>query len=224
MSTNLKRMKSESNYERPEALEAGTYPGRTVWMIGLGLQEQPDYQGQAKAPKQEAHIKYELSDEFLLDEEGEEDITKPRFVQETITLNPLNSDLAKSTQRYGVLDPDMEADGDFLSLVGKPCMINLTHTEDKKKKGIFYNNVKNVGSMRAKDAAKLPELVNEAKTFDFYDPDIVVFKSLPEWLQDICKKSLDFPGSELENLLESGAIEDDEPVKEQTSNEEETDW
>lgn len=56
--------------------------------------------------------------------------------------------------------------------------------------------------MRSKDAAKLPALVNEPKVFDFYEPDVKVFLSLPGFLQKIIKESLDFSGSKLESLLE----------------------
>lgn len=204
MSLNLKKIKVESKFERPAALEAGTYPGALVQIVGLGLQEQRPYKGESKPPKQMLRVTYELADEFMLDEEGNEDLTKPRWVSEDFSINSLDSDLATSTKRYNAIDPVMEADGDFTKLLGKPCLIVLSSEPSKKDPSIVYNNVKGVNAMRVKDAEKAPGLVNPSKVFDFYEPDYEVFQALPEWLQGIIKDGLDYSGSDLEALVDGG--------------------
>ena len=204
MSLNVKTMKTESNYVRPPALGAGTYPAFPVQILGLGLQEQRPFKGEAKPPKQEVMITYELADEFLMDEEGEEDLTKPRWVGEDFPMNPLDSDLAKSTHRYNAIDPDMKYGGDFSKLVGVPCLLVLSAEPSKKDPDVIYNNVKGVNTMRAKDAAKMTGLVNPSKVFDFDTPDMEVFNSIPEWIQNKMKASLDYGGSDLEALVNGG--------------------
>lgn len=204
MSLNVKTIKTESNFVRPPALGAGTYPAAPVQVLGLGLQEQRPFKGEAKPPKQEVMITYEMSDEFLMDEEGEEDLTKPRWVNETFPLNSLDVDLATSTKRYNAIDPDMKFGGDFSQLVGVPCLIVLSASPSKKDPDVIYNNVTSVNTMRAKDAAKMDGLVNPSKVFDFYEPDMEVFNSIPEWIQNKMKDSLDYGGSDLEALVNGG--------------------
>ena len=55
--------------------------------------------------------------------------------------------------------------------------------------------------MRARDIEKCPELKNPAKVFDLDNPDMVVFGSLPQWLQDKIKGNLNFNGSKLQAAL-----------------------
>ena len=202
MSLNVKNMKSESNFVRPPSLDAGTYPGAAVQVIGIGLQEQRPYKGETKAPKQMVMVTYELADEFMPDEDGGEDLTRPRWVNEDFPLNPLDVDLATSTKRYNAIDPTMSKGGDFSALVGVPCLIVISKDMSKKDADVFYNNVKGVNTMRQKDADKAPSLVNPSKVFDFYEPDMEVFLSMPDWIQDKIKGGLDYGGSKLEALVE----------------------
>lgn len=190
------------NYEAPPPLESGAYNSRTVQILNIGLQKQNPYKGEDKPPKYELYVTYELSDEFLEDEDGEPDLTKPRWVGERFTINSLESENAKSTKRYLALDPNNQFEGDWSQVLNTPCVVTLVQNKSKKKKDVIYNNVASVQPMRSKDAAKLPALVNEPKVFDFYEPDVKVFLSLPGFLQKIIKESLDFSGSKLENLLE----------------------
>lgn len=228
MPTNVKNMKMESNYKRPPALESGAYAARTVQMVSRGLQKQDPYLGEEKPPKPELYITYELADEFLLDEDGNEIEDKPRWISETIPLNSLDSDLAKSTQRYYALDPNVEHGGEFLDLVDIPCLLTIVQ-KTAKKSGNVYNTIKSVSSLRPKDQAKAPALVNGPKVFDFDEPDYEVFKSLPEWLQGEIKESLDYGGSKLEQMIENGGAVKDEkpktkPEPEQNQDDGDEDW
>lgn len=190
--------KSESKFDRPDPLEPGTYPGRLVQVISLGLQPQRPYKGDEKPPKHEIYTTYELLDEFLKDEEGNDIEDKPRWISETFTMNSLDSDLAKSTKRYLALDPKNIHKGDWAKIVGAPGMITIIQNA---KEDVVYNNISSVQSMRAKEADNAPDLVNEPKVFDIDDPDIEVFLSLPTWLQDKIKDNLEYEGSILEKKL-----------------------
>ncbi len=56
--------------------------------------------------------------------------------------------------------------------------------------------------MRPKDAKKTPDLVNESKFFSLDEPDLEVFLSLPDFLQEKIKGNLEYNGSVLQGLLE----------------------
>lgn len=190
-----------SNRVKQEPLDPGTYPVRLVQILDLGLQKQMAWEGEdEKPPKYEIMLTYECLDEFIKDEEGNEVEDKPRWLHEEFAVHSLDSDLAKSTQRYFAFDPDNEKNGDFAALIGLPAM--ATVVQKKSKKGTVYNNIKSVSAMRSKEAAKAPELVNPPKVFDMENPDMTIFKSLPTFIQDKMKENLEYAGSALESLLE----------------------
>lgn len=196
-----------------EPLDPGSYPSRSVMVIDLGLQPQT-YNGETKDPKNEIMTTYELSDEFMKDDEGNEIKDKPRWLSETFTLNSLNSDKAKSTQRYLALDPELKYDGDWSRIPGTPATITVINNAGKgKNKGKVFNNIASVSTMRAKDAEKLPELVNDKRYFSLDEPDVELFLTLPQFVQDKIKGGLEFKGSKLDNLIR--AHKGKEPVKDE---------
>lgn len=197
--------------KRPE-LEAGTYPGRLVQVIDLGLQPQRPFQGQPKPPKHCIMTTYELSDEFMLNEDGEPDEERPLWVSEDLPMNPLTSDLAKSTKRYEALDPDHYYEGDWSELLGQA--VNITIVINKKGDKV-YQNIVSTAPMRAKDKARIPELKNEPKVFALSDPDMETFLSFPEWLQEKIKGNLEYAGSKLEQMLAKGGAKPQEQEEEE---------
>ena len=148
-------------------------------------------------------LTYELLDVFMVDEEGKELEDKPRWISESFPVYSLDADLAKSSKRYHALDPNMDFDGDMTQLVGQPCMVTIVHGENRKNPERPYENIGNVSVMRAKEVAKAPELVNEPTVFVLDDPDMEVFKKLPQWLQEKVKGNLEYAGSPLQALLEA---------------------
>jgi hypothetical protein len=46
-----------------------------------------------------------------------------------------------------------------------------------------------------------PELVNEPRLFDIDDPDMEVFKLLPEWLRKKILSNLNYQGSKLQQII-----------------------
>jgi hypothetical protein len=193
---------------RPDPMEAGTYPARLVQIITLGVQKQRPYKGEEKPPALELMLTYEFLDEFMKDEDGNDIDDKPRWLSETFAFHNLDAELAKSTKRYYALDPNGEHDGDWSELISAPCMVTVTQSEGKgKNAGKIYENVASVSAMRPKEAAKAPALINPPKVFDFYNPDMEVFEKLPEWLQTKMKEAVDFDGSALEEALERAALD-----------------
>lgn len=202
---------ANKKYVEQPVIEPGTYPGRIVQVIDMGLQPQRPYQGQDKKPCHEISFVYELVDTFLIDEEGNENEEKPRWINETLPLHPLIADKAKSTQRYKALDPENQFDGDFSQLVDIPCNVLIVNN---KKGDKVYENVASLSAMRPKDAAKCPELKNPSTVFSLDEPDINVFNKLPKWIQDKIKGNLNYQGSKLQKLVGNEAPKEDKPVEE----------
>lgn len=195
---NVKGERKESNFaEKQEDLD-GVYPARLVQVIDLGLQPQRAFKGEDKKPAHEVYYTFELVDTFMLDKDGKEIEDKPRWVSASFPLHPLVADRAKSTKLANALDPDNELNGDFGRMLGFPLNLTLStqHKGDKT-----YTNILGFAAMRARDAAKTPELVNPTKVFDLDAPDVEVFGSLPQWLQDKIKGNLNFQHSKLQKAL-----------------------
>lgn len=188
---------SSNRVEQP-AIDAGVYPARLVQILDLGLQPQRPYQGQEKPPAPEISLTYELVDTFCVDENGNELEDKPRWISETFPLYSIDKDKAKSTKRYFALDPKGLDGGDFAAQVEKPINVTIVLNEKGEK---VYVNVAHIAAMRERDAAKCPPLKNPPKVFDLDAPDMTIFGSLPQWLQDKIKSNLNFKGSKLEAAI-----------------------
>ncbi len=189
---------------RPPALEAGSYPGRVVQVIDLGLQKQRPWKGEEKAPAREIMLTYEFADEFMLDEDGQELPDKPRWLSENFPLHNLQADKARSTLRYKALDPNMKHGGDFLAMVDTPVNITVIQNPNKKNPERPYENIAGITTMRAKDVDKAAKLVNKPVVFDLEEPALSAFLSLPNWIQKRITENLEFRGSLLERMLEEG--------------------
>lgn len=184
-------------------LEVGNYPARLAQIIDLGVQPQRAYKGEDKPPAHEVMFTYELSDAFMVDKDGNELEDKPRWISETFPFRNLEQDMAKSTKRYKALDPNEDFNGDFPSLISRPCTVTITHGENRKDPTRPYENVGNVSPMRPRDAANAVELKNSPRVFVLDEPDMEIFHALPEWLQDKIKGNLRFIGSPLEEALKA---------------------
>lgn len=202
----------QSNFKRPDPLETGSYPGRVVRVYDLGLQPQRTFPGNPpKGPAHEIHVTYELADEFLKDDAGNDLTDKPRWVSESFVLHALSSDLATSTKRMKALDVEDELDGDWTQTLSRPVLINIVQNAKGDK---IYENVQSLSPMRKKDADKLDPLVNEAKFFDLQAPDLELYNTLPKWLQEKIASNLEFAGSPLEKLLKASPTKEAKaPVK-----------
>ena len=192
-------------------LEAGSYPGRLLWVFDLGKQVQLPYQGQERPPVHKILLTYEFSDEFLQDEDGNDIADKPRVISEQIPLYPLTSERATSTKRYFAMDPANIHEGDFAELVNVPVMLTVVQNASKKT-GKIYNNLAGLSPMRVKDVNNLSPLVNEPRVFDLDVPDMEVWAKMHDWVKEIITNNLDFQGSALQARLAGGTgPTEDEP-------------
>jgi len=200
------------NFERPEPLEPGTYPARVVTIATLGVQPSRPYRGEEKPPVLNILVTYELLDEFMKDEDGNDIPEKPRWLTETFPFYNLSSERAKSTARYFALDPKGVHKGDWSKLINTPCMVNVVVEEGKgANAGKMFENVDSVATMRDKDAGKAPPLVNDAVVVDFYDPDAEQVAKLPLWIRKKMANAVDYDGSKVAKIIE--ALGDEPHVK-----------
>ena len=194
---------SASKFTPQDNLEPGSYPARVARVYGLGTHPQI-YQGEAKPSKFLLTVVYELVDAFMTDEDGNELEDKPRWVMEKFPLNPLDSVKSKSTIRYLAIDPQAKLEGDWSKVIGMP--VSVTIVNNAGKDGRIFDNVGGTTAMRPRDAAKLPDLVNEGFFFDPSEPNIEYFNKIPKFVQDDIRSAIDFPGSKLEALLNGGVV------------------
>jgi hypothetical protein len=182
-----------------ENLEPGSYPARLVQVVDLGLQPQ-SFKGEEKKPLREIYLTYELSDEFMKDEDNQPIKDKPRWLSESFPLHNIKSEKAKSTERYKSLDPAGAADGDFTKLLGNPLMITVVNNTNNVTKRT-YDNVAGTQGMRTRDIEKLAPLVNKPMLFLLDDPDLGLFLRLPPFVQKRIRSNMEYAGSKLEVLL-----------------------
>lgn len=209
MPINLNEMKTTS--KRPDPLPPGAYNARLCQYIELGLQHPFPGSKYDKGPNYYIWLTYELSDEFMLDDEGNEDKERPRHISEELPVHSLSADKAKSTARYNVLDPKTEFEGDFYKTIGAPCSVMLV--QNKGKDGRVWEKVAGLNAVRPKDEKKMGPLIRPTRTFFFDEPDKEVFEGLPEFLQDKIKASLEYNGSKLQELLgEEPIVEEEEDL------------
>lgn len=188
MSLNTKNIKSTGG-PRAELLEPNIYPGRIVQVIDLGIQKRKPYLGVAKPPCNQIWITYELCSEFLPNEDGTDDLTKPRWVSEKLNAFPMTVDNAKSTIRMNAIDPAGTLDGDWTRALDVPVLVQVVNNEYQGK---MYENVGSV-SQPMKGQTVEP-LVNQSKFFDCDYPNKDVFDSLPQFLQDIITGGVEWKG------------------------------
>jgi len=211
MSFNANDKDGGGNFTPIEALEPKSYPARLVQLVLMGLQPSRPYNGQPKPPKERMYVAFELSHEFMKDENGNDDPTKPRWVGEDFAFLNLTADRATSTLRYNALDPAGQFGGEWLQLGGAPCQVTLTKEPRKDGKG-DTNYVGHVSPAAEFPGYTQPPLVNDVRIFDLDAPDLTIFNSLPKWLQDRIKTNLNYAGSPLAVLLGEGNAAPAEPA------------
>lgn len=189
-------------FAKQEEIEIGNYPARLVQILDMGQRPVEKWDEVTKSYKPTGpvmpHImlSYELGTEFMKDEEGNDIEGKPRWISEEWPLYNLKSDKATTTKRYSVFDPKHVDAGDWVKQAAKPCTITIVHTNKGKAK---------IGGVTPPMKGMVtPELANPVKIFDLDNPDMEIFGSLPQWVQDKIKGNVNFVGSPLDVALNGG--------------------
>lgn len=189
-------------FAKQEEIEIGNYPSRLVQILDMGSRPKELWNEATNAYEPTGPIlphimlSYELGTEFMKDEEGNDIENKPRWISEEMPLYNLQSDKATSTKRYLTFDPRKVDGGDWTKQIAKP--VTLTIVQNKKGKSKIGGVTPPMKGMMT------PELVNPPKIFDLDEPDMEIFSSLPQWVQDKIKSNVTYVGSPLQIALEGG--------------------
>lgn len=190
MSFKVPRGKERKDYGR---IGEGTFPARIVQIIGLGRHENTNWQtgavmldddGKPKPPTNKVMITYELPTETI-EIDGEQ---KPRWTSKEYNL--FFSDKAALAQ---VLNAAAEGSDDLEDALGKAVSLTIGTTSGGKDKVTAVTKL-----MKGVEVA---ELSQEAKIFNFDDPDIEVYNNLFDWQKKKMQEAVNFKKSKLESML-----------------------
>lgn len=203
-----------ANRVKQDELAVDNYPCRVAQVVDMGRHHKEVWNGSTekfevaydKAPVHLLRLTYEFTTEFMKDEGGAELEDKPRWLSEEFAVYALDNDLATSTKRMNAFDPDFSMfKGDWEKVLTLPCAVTVAH---KKSGAAKVGNV-----AKPMKGMVVAELKNEPKVFSLDAPDVDVFRSFPEWIQERIKANLDFEGSSLQKALAGQPV--GEPQKEE---------
>jgi hypothetical protein len=176
-----------------EPCQAGTHVAICTGLVDLGMQENTF--DPSKPPRNKVAIFWTLPDVLRQDEAP--------FVLREIYTSTLNKSKQGATSKLRtVLDSwrgkpftEEELKGfDLRNILGKPCLLNVVH--ESREKGTFAN-ISNVSAMVKGMPVPLVPESTVIFNFDSDNPEPFDFDSLPEWIQGMIKKSINWPDIEL---------------------------
>lgn len=163
-----------------ETVPAGNHVGICNAVIDLGMQPG---RGQYPAPKPEVYLRFELPTERVKYVKDGKEIEGPMSVGRSFTASMSEkANLRKFIESwFGKKFPTDDAASDFdVSLViGKKCLLNITHTEKGQK---VYANIANATPIPKGMTADYAQH-NKSIFFDLNKPDQVAYQQIPEWLR-----------------------------------------
>lgn len=166
--------------------EAGMQLAIITQIVGLGLQPQRPYQGQAKPPAKMIRITYELPNDTR-DFGGE---LKPLVLSEEMPFS--GNEKSRLYKRVTGIDPALaQSKGDLSWFVGKPVMVNIVHKVGTgTNAGRVFANIQTVTPvMKGLPVPSAP--FNTTFIYDPYNHDESVFQQLPDFLKQAILSRLD---------------------------------
>jgi hypothetical protein len=163
-----------------EIAEAGNHVAICNAIVDLGMQtgsvQYPD-------PKHKVYLRFELPQEIISYQKDGETVQGPLSIGQTFTASmSAKANLRKFVESwFGKPFPsdDAAAAFEFKSLLGKRCLLNVTHTE---KSGKTYANIATATplpkGMKSEEKQHNPSLF-----FDLENFDDDIYAKLPEWLR-----------------------------------------
>lgn len=173
-------------------MDGGTYMAVCVAVIDLGEQyKQFEKQKQGKYAEECMFI-FEIPSERV-EVDGED---KPRWLSSRRFAVSLHERAAlyqmlTSWRGKALTDAELDPQGegfDLMQMAGVPAMLSVTIAE--KDDGSKFNRIEAVTGFPKGIPAPQPE--NEILIFDADEPDMAVLDKLPEWIQNIIRKSTQF--------------------------------
>jgi len=181
----------------------GVWVARCFRMIDLGTQTSKGmFAGQAA---HKIHVEWEVFCDETVKIEGKE---MPLTISKeyTASMNE-KANLRKDLQAWrGKAFADEEASQfDVSKLVGAYCMLNVIHKESGN--GKTYANITGITPLPAALKNQKPDAAHKNQIFDINNPDMDLFESFPEWLQNKIREAPEFV---TERQVETVGAEEDE--------------
>jgi len=194
--------KSNKKFQAPE-VKAGSYFGRVVQIIDLGVQKQTDWQtGAEKDPQRKLMISVEVP-KLTYEDKDHNKIPRWFYKEITFSSNEKSSMYSIFSDILGYDQNDWNNnDIDLFDALSLPVMVQIGHTNT--------GNPKVLNIVSAPEGVEVPEPKFGSSGFDYDFPNFGVFKSLQPWMQEKLKSALNYKGSKLEALILSDELQDDD--------------
>ncbi len=165
---------------------AGNHLAICYQMVEIGT-EVSDFQGQKKSLHR-VRLTWELPNERKIfnPDKGEQPYSLSRDY--TLSMHEkatLRKDL--ESWRGKAFNEDEAKSFDVTRLMGKPCLLNIIHTE---KDGKTFANIAGVAAIIK--GMEIPKQENPSFVFSYLDSTKEDFLKLPEWLQERMKKTPEY--------------------------------
>lgn len=186
-----------------EIVPAGNHVAICNAVVDLGLQPGS---GMYPDPKHQVYLRWELPTERIKYQRDGKEIEGPMSIGRTFTASMSEkANLRKLIESwFGKKFPNDESAANFDcgNLLGRACLLNVTHTEKGQK---TYANVANATPIPKGMTAEYPQH-NASLLFSLESPDQLAYDALPEWL----RKKIDERLREEKHEKDPGyAVEDD---------------
>jgi hypothetical protein len=164
-----------------EMVPAGNHIAICTGVIDLGIQPGT---GMYPDPKHQVYIRFELPTESVTYEKDGKQITGPMSSGRTFTASMSEkANLRKLIESwFGKKFPsdDAAADFDMQTLLGRKCLLNITHTEKGQK---VYANISNATPIPKGMNAEYPQH-NPSVYFSLASSDQATYEKLPKWIKE----------------------------------------
>ena len=164
-----------------EIVPSGNHVALCNAVIDLGVQPGS---GMYPDPKHQVYIRFELPTERVTYQKDGKDLEGPMSIGRSFTASMSEkANLRKFIEGwFGKKFPSDEAAADFdiANILGKKCLLNVTHTEKGQK---VYANVTAAAPIPRGMTAEYAQH-NASLYFSLDDPDPKVFEKLPKWIKE----------------------------------------
>jgi hypothetical protein len=178
-----------SNNTQRELIPSGNYIARCYQMIEIGTVTEI-IMGQLKVLRK-VRIGWELPEEKKVfnPEKGEQ----PFVISQEYTLSlHEKSNLRKMLASWRGKDfsEDEAKEFDISKLIGVPCMLNVIHKPAKSDPSRIYEQIGSISPLPK--SIKCPAQINKTLRLEYDNFDPIVFESLPDFIKDKMKGSIEY--------------------------------
>lgn len=192
-----------------DLIPSGNYIGRCYQMIHIGTVVE-SFQGEMKQFNK-VRIGWELPTErrVFKEENGEQ----PYVISKEFTLSMNEkSNLRKMLASWRGKDfsEDEAKKFDITKLLGVPCMINVIHKPKVSDPTSVYEQIASITPVPK--GIPIPDQENKTQVLSYDNFDFNLFNSLPDFIKDKMKTSVEFAKLQAPNLVHNHVSDITEPV------------